>query len=87
MKTFNDLEFKDHPMAMPYFNKQARMDFDNGYGLSVINGRHAYCDETTYEVAVLYNGEITYDSGLTDDVLGYQTPKMITELMEKIQNL
>lgn len=38
-KTFNDLEFYTHRTG---FGKQARMDFPNGYGVSVITGDMFY---------------------------------------------
>ena len=41
----------------------------------------------TYEVAILYNDELCYDSGLCDDIFAHQTEGEITKLMEKIQLL
>jgi len=41
MKQFKNLEFTDHP-SQPWFQKQARMSFENGYGVSVVTGQHAY---------------------------------------------
>ncbi len=35
--TFKDLKFKPHPLA-PMFSEQAKHNFPNGYGVSVING-------------------------------------------------
>jgi len=87
MKTFKDLEFKQHPSA-PYFNTQAEMKFDNGYGVSVITGKGAYSTETQpYEVAILFNDSICYSTSLTDDVLGYQDEDMVTEIMKRVQEL
>lgn len=87
MKNFKDLVFLEHDVK-PYFNTQARMDFDNGYGISVITGANAYTNAASpYEVAVMHNGKITYNSGLADDVLGYQTEETVNELMLKIQQL
>lgn len=86
MKTFKDLEFNTHPNA-PYMSQQARMDFDNGFGISVVNGQGAYCSEGTYEIAVMKDGEITYDTHITDDVIGHLSPKEITEIMKDIQEL
>jgi len=85
MKTFKDLEFKEHPMPT-HFEKQAVINFENGYGVSVINGRSAYCGSDTFEVGVLFENELTYNSGITDDVLTYQTPDDITEVMIQLQN-
>lgn len=86
MKTFEDLKFIEHPNK-PFFNKQARMDFDNGYGVSVINGQHAYCSDSTYEVAIMYKGSLTYNTDITDDVIGHQSEKQVTEIMKQVQEL
>lgn len=86
MKTFNDLEFKAHPYQ-GHFDQQAVLNFPNGYGVSVVNGRGAYCGPGTYEVAILKDGNIDYSTEITDDVLSYQTPDEITEVMAKLQNM
>tara|TARA_B100000927_G_scaffold268439_1_gene243209 strand:- start:370 stop:636 length:267 start_codon:yes stop_codon:yes gene_type:complete len=86
MKIFEDLEFKKHS-AFPHFKSQALMEFDNKYGISVVNGQGAYCSEGTYEVAVLFEGNLTYDTHITDDVLGHLSPKEITDIMKDIQEL
>ena len=89
MKTFNDLVFGEHINPNIKDAKQARMTFENGYGISVLLGGDGIYSNgiDTYEVAILYNDELCYDSGLCDDVLGHQTEGEITELMEKIQLL
>lgn len=56
----------------PLGGGQAKITFPNGYGASVLRGGAAYTAGGTYEVAVLHNGDITYDTPITDDVLGYQ---------------
>lgn len=84
MKKFNDLKFERHSNR-PYFDWQAKIEFDNGYGISVISGQKAYCDKGTFEVAILKNGRIAYDTKLTYDVLGWQTPKDIDRIMRYLQ--
>ena len=86
MKTFKDLEFETHSVPT-LFDKQALLHFDNGYGVSVINGNSAYCDRSTYEVGIMYNKELTYNTELTDDVMTYQTEEDITKTMIYLQNL
>ena len=87
MKTFKDLVFKDHEVSS-HFSSQARMDFDNGYGVSVITGRGAYSDDDhPYEVAILFDGELTYNTHITDDVIGYQKVRGVTNIMKKVQLL
>jgi hypothetical protein len=85
MKTFKDLEFKEHGL----FNGiHARMHFENGYGVSVVKfpGSYGY-DQDLWEVAILYKHSITYDTDITDDVLGYQTEQDVTNVMDKVQKL
>jgi hypothetical protein len=85
MKTFKDLEFKEHPMG----GKQSIMMFDNGYGVSVIKTPFSYGGKHgRYELAVLDSeGHITYDTPVTNDVLGHLSEKGVTEAMEEVQKI
>lgn len=83
--TFSDLKFEPHPVQ-PYLNTQARHDFPNGYGISVVNGEYAYCDENTYEVGIFKNGHLCYDTSLTSDVLSYQTPEDINNILKVLES-
>ena len=87
MKTFKDLEFKEHPNHMG--GVQARIQFDNGYGASVVKTPHTYGgDKGLYELAVLdSNGSLTYATPITDDVIGYLRPEDVTDVLAKIQQL
>jgi hypothetical protein len=87
MKTFKDLEFKEHPNHMG--GVQARIQFDNGYGASVVKTPHTYGgDKGLYELAVLdSNGSLTYATPITDDVIGYLRPEDVTDVLTKIQQL
>jgi len=88
MKTFNSLVFKPHANRSMGFDARAKMNFKNGYGISVITGSAAYTSgDDSYEVAVLHNGSITYATPITDDVLGYQSSSQVTEIMKQIQKL
>lgn len=93
MKTFKDLKFLPHSLSEQGLSrhsnaKQAEMEFENGYGISVIFGSCFYSNGIdTYEIAVLYNGSITYSSGIADDVVGYLTARQVTSYMKKIQKL
>lgn len=84
MKTFEDLEFKPHSVAGTY----ARMYFDNEYGVSVICGSMFYSNGiNTYELAVLYKDSITYNTDITNDVIGHLSADKVTDIMIKVQKL
>lgn len=87
MKTFTDLNFRTHPNQ--FGGVQAVMEFDNGYGVSVVRTPHSYGgDKGLYEMAVLdKTGNITYDTPITNDVLGYLTEDEVTEYMIEVQKL
>ena len=86
MKTFKDLEFKDHPL---HDGIVARIVFENGYGASVV--RHAYSyggNNGLFEIAVLdSDGELCYTTPVTNDVIGYLRDIDVSDVMEKIQQL
>ena len=85
-KTFNDLEFKAHEAIG--FGLHARIDFSNGYGVSVVTGEYAFTDDAhPYELAVFKDGNICYDTPITNDVIGYLTEDDVTEIMKKVQDL
>jgi hypothetical protein len=87
MKTFKDIEFKPNPMGED-FGIVSRTQFDNGYEASVVRSDYTYGgDKGLYELAVFKDGEITYDTPITDDVIGYLRPEDVTDVMAKIQEL
>jgi len=86
MKQFNDLQFKKHPQKDGVIT---RIIFDNGYGASVVKHEHSYGgDKGLYELAVLgKDGQITYDTPITNDVIGYLTEDEVTDFLRQIQEL
>ena len=89
MKEFKDLDFKLTPRGDGI---QAIMKFDNEFGVSVVKSKYSYGgDKGLYEMAILnINGEITYDTEITEDVLGYLEPDDVTKYMidvQRIQNI
>ena len=86
MKTFKDLEFKQHPSADGIIS---RITFENGYGASVVRHEYSYGGKDgLYELAVLdSDGELCYDTPITNDVIGYLRDIDVTDVMEKIQQL
>ena len=87
MKTFKDLVFKEHPNHMG--GVQALIEFDNGYGASIVSTPYTYGGkEGLYELAVFgKDGHISYDTPITNDVLGYLKPEEVTDILQKIQLL
>ena len=85
-------------VAEEYTKRQAVYFFSNGYGISVINiigtnGEHySYTkNKDQYEIAVLEgsknNSRITYDTVITDDVIGYLGIEGVYKIMEEIEKL
>ena len=88
MKTFDDLVFKPHSISLSNGAKMSTMDFQNGYGVSVIFGKMFYSNGIdTYELAVTYKGELCYTTEITSDVMGWLSEKEVTEVMAKVQSL
>ena len=89
MKTFNDLQFKEHPKGAVYGGIISRIIFDNGYGATIVQGPHTYGGaDGLYELAVVgKNDEICYDTPVTSDVEGYLSETQVTDLLIKIQQL
>ena len=85
-------------VAEEYTKRQAVYFFSNGYGISVINiigtnGEHfSYTkNKEQYEIAVLEGvknkSRITYDTVITDDVIGYLGIEEVYKIMEEIEKL
>jgi hypothetical protein len=65
--------------------------FDNGYGASVIRNNFSYGgSEGLWELAVLdftKDGAITYETPITDDVIGYLTDEDVQATLADIRAL
>ncbi len=62
--------------------------FKNGYEASIITGKYTHTNkEHPYELAVLKNGELCYDTPITNDVIGYLTADEVGEILAKIEAL
>lgn len=83
---FEELNFQQHPMGM---GKQCVVQFSNGYGASIVQGPHTYGGNNgLYELAVFgKDGNITYDTPITDDVLGYLSEQDLEKTLLDIKNL
>ena len=87
MKTFNDIIFKPNPMGAE-FGIVSRTKLDNGYEVSVVQSPQSYGgDIGLYELAIFKDGEICYDTPITNDVLGYLRPEDVMDVIAKIEKL
>jgi hypothetical protein len=81
-----DLKFEPHPAGMG--GTRATVHFPNGYGASVVTGSVFYTSSgSPYEMAVLDGDGITYDTPITDDVLGYLTKTDVESYLGRIAEL
>lgn len=88
--TFEDLEFVEKYPGLPAWNigkrEQARVDFENGWGVSVIRG-NSWTDGHAFEIAVMRDGDLRYDTEVTDDVLQFDSIEDLNACLRDIQNL
>lgn len=63
--------------------------FENGYGASVVKHSFSYGGERgLFELAVINkDGDLIYDTPVTDNVIGYLNQEDVDSLLEKIKNL
>jgi hypothetical protein len=89
MKKFEDLEFEQVNDSPYMVGKKSRMHFDNGYGVSVVSHSYSYGGrDGLYEVAVLDSDDnLTYDTSVTNDVIGYLTEEDVSNVMKQVQEL
>ena len=78
-----DLEIPGLILQDHRFGARGTVMFPNGYGLSIV----PESDGKTYEVAVMLNGAVCYDSGITEDVLRYLTVDSIRDVAAVAANL
>ena len=89
---FNELTFEQHSAHNPTAVK-AKMFFPNGYGVSVVGGGIGLYGNgvDTFELAVLKGTKdqwkLTYETPITDDVIGYNSKDEISDLMKQVSEL
>ena len=62
--------------------------FPNGYGASVIKHKGSYgYSKGLWELAVLNEGELCYDTEITNDVIGYLNDPEVDRYLRRINQL
>ena len=63
--------------------------FKNNYGFSIIGGNAGQYGDgvNTFELAVLKNGDLCYDTYITNDVLGHLNIREAKKVINKIKKL
>jgi len=70
------------------FGYQKFVEFDNGYTASVVCNDMSYgSDRGLFEIAILYNDDMVYDTGLTEDVIGFLDFQEVADTLKKIEQL
>jgi len=79
----SDLKFNEHLGGI-----RAEVHFNNGYGASIVSGSIFFtCDNKPYELAVIKDDALCYDTPITDDVLGYLTVDDVERVLDEIAAL
>jgi len=82
----SDLDWKPYPVGIG--GERAVVKFPNGYGASVLRGGPFYTDGGTFEIGVTAEGgSLTYETPITDGVLGYQTEAEANQVLADIEAL
>jgi hypothetical protein len=67
---------------------QKLYQFNNGYGASVIKHKGSYgFDKGLWELAVLKEGELCYDTEIASDVIGHLNDPEVDNLLGQIARL
>lgn len=88
------MNFKELPKKELNGGVQYLAKFNNGYGASIIQHDFSYGkDRGLWELAVIFyhedgvNFSLSYDTHITDDVLGYLTEEEVNKYLQEIEKL
>lgn len=86
MATIKELNWKPHGAGVG--GEQAQITFANGYGASVLRGGMFYTRGGTYEIGVLLDGKLDYESPPAQgDVRGYLSEAEANQVLAEIEAL
>ena len=71
-----------------YFGLRYVFLFENGYGANVVKNIFSYGNtRNLFQLAVLKDGQICYETEITDDVIGYLTNRQVIRILKRIKEL
>lgn len=86
-KDFDTLRFGVHDLG----GEHALATYPNGYGVSVVRFYGSYGWPDLYEVAVIEvagdRWNLTYETPITNDVIGHLTPAGVSDIMAQVAAL
>ena len=64
------------------------IEFENGYSASIVSHQYSYGGENgLFEIAVIHDGEIVYDTPVTKDVIGHLDFAGVAAILKDIEEL
>ncbi len=83
------LKFEKHKFSSIIKNQYcASKNFKNGYGISVLLGTCFNSNgKNTYEIAILKDNKLCYETNITNDILGYVTKDEIIKIINQVKKL
>lgn len=88
--TFNKLDsskIKYHESRPACGGVVVEVEFENGYTVSVISHQYSYGADNEWELAVMVDDNLVYDTPITDDVIGGLAVDEIEPLLVQISEL
>ena len=70
-------------------NKYVKVvEFNNGYQASIVSHQYSYGGENgLFEIAILHDGEMVYDTWITKDVVGWLDFAGVAAILKDIEEL
>ncbi len=88
VEQLNELSKYETPKTHGTIGLQSRYRFPNNYGASLVYAPASYGLElAVLDFSVNPEGDLTYDTPITNDVLGYLTWEQVVEALIKIKRL
>ena len=86
--TFEELKFRDISSTHGEGAKQALVDFENGYDVSVVKHKFSHGGEKgLYEIGCFYNNHMVDPADWGDTVKGWLTPEGVEKELREIKCL